>query len=111
MDAFRDRGTVRQTLTEGVDDARHVLAEAERLGLRLDDVTARLVTNGVALFSDAADALLGAVAGKRAAILGARLNGLEPTLPKALTDAVDARLEMARAQGWSRRLVRGDTAL
>ncbi len=111
MDAFRDRGTVRQTLTEGVDDARHVLAEAERLGLRLDDVTARLVTNGVALFSDAADALLGAVAGKRAAILGARLNGLEPTLPKALTDAVDARLEMARAQGWSRRLVRGDPAL
>ena len=111
MNAFRDHGTVGQTLIEGVDDARHVLAEAERLGLRLGDVTAGLVTNGVALFSDAADALLGAVAGKRTVFLGNRLNGLKATLPKALQDAVDARLETARTQAWSRRLARGDAAL
>jgi transaldolase/glucose-6-phosphate isomerase len=32
MDAFRDHGTLGETLTAGLDDARKVLAEAERLG-------------------------------------------------------------------------------
>lgn len=71
MDAFRDHGTVAQTLTEDVEGARHVLAEAERLGLDLDGVTDALVTDGVKQFSDAADALLKAVGEKRAAIRGA----------------------------------------
>ncbi len=111
MDAFRDRGTARPTLTEGLDEARRVLDEAERLGLGLGDVTTGLVTAGVTLFSDAADALLGAVADKRAAFLGDRLNGLEATLPEPLRAAVDARLETARAEDWSRRLAKGDATL
>mgnify|MGYP006260006183 CR=1 FL=1 len=36
MDAFRDHGTVAETLTADIDDAKHVLAEAERLGLDLN---------------------------------------------------------------------------
>jgi transaldolase/glucose-6-phosphate isomerase len=111
MDAFRDHGTARSTLTEGIDEARHVMSEAERLGLKLGDVTTGLVKSGVTLFADAADALLGAVAEKRAAFLGDRLNGMEATLPKPLQDAVDARLEAARAQAWSRRLAQGDASL
>ncbi|HKT53803.1 MAG TPA: transaldolase, partial [Caulobacteraceae bacterium] len=43
MDAFRDHGRVAPTLTEDVEGARHVLAEAQRLGLDLDGVTDRLV--------------------------------------------------------------------
>ena len=39
MDAFRDHGTAAETLTQDVDGARHVLAEAERLGLDLPGVT------------------------------------------------------------------------
>ncbi len=111
MDAFRDHGTVAPTLTHGVDEARRVLAEAERLGLKLGDVTGGLVTAGVKQFADAADALLGAVAGKRTAFLGDRLNGLEAVLPPALKDAVEKRLETARADGWSRRLYAGDASL
>jgi len=72
MDAFRDHGTVAQTLTQGVEGARQVLAEAERLGLDLDGVTAALVVDGVKQFSDAADTLLKAVDEKRAAILAER---------------------------------------
>jgi transaldolase/glucose-6-phosphate isomerase len=111
MDAFRDHGTVKVTLTQDIDEAQHVLAEAERLGLGLGDVTTGLVEAGVTLFADAADALLGAVAEKRATFLGARLNGMEATLPKSLQEAVDARLESARAQAWSRRLAAGDASL
>ena len=111
MDAFRDHGTATVTLTEDLDAARHVLAEAGRLGLDLDTVTTDLVPDGVKQFSDAADALLGAVAGKRAAILGDRLNGLEARLPDDLAKAVEARLETARSESWSRRLFQGDASL
>ncbi|MEH3035816.1 MAG: transaldolase [Sphingomonas adhaesiva] len=65
MDAFRDHGTVARTLTADVDDARHVLAEAERLGLDLDGVTTTLVEEGVASFSKSFDDLLKVIEAKR----------------------------------------------
>ena len=111
MDAFRDHGTVAQTLTVDLDQARRVLAEAERLGLDLDDVTRDLVTAGVKSFSDAADDLLGAVGTRRAAILGDRLNGMSAALPASLGEKVDARLKTAAGEGWTRRLWAGDATL
>ncbi len=111
MDAFRDHGTAAETITADVDAARHVLAEAERLGLDLGGVTSKLVTSGVGLFADAADALLGAVAAKRTAFLGDRQDGMTATLPEGLQKAVDARLEQARADAWPRRLWKGDATL
>jgi len=70
LNAFRDHGRVAATLTADVDGAGSVLAEVERLGLDLRRVTDRLVIDGVRQFEDAFDALLGAVARKRARILG-----------------------------------------
>ncbi|WP_210356873.1 transaldolase [Sphingomonas beigongshangi] len=67
MDAFRDHGTVAETLTADVADARHVLNEAERLGLDLGGVTDRLVEEGVASFAKAFDELLGSIAAKQPA--------------------------------------------
>jgi transaldolase len=67
MDAFRDHGTVAETLTADVADARHVLNEAERLGLDLGGVTDRLVEEGVASFAKAFDDLLGSIAAKQPA--------------------------------------------
>jgi transaldolase/glucose-6-phosphate isomerase len=64
LDAFRERGTAAATLTTDVDGARHVLAEAERLGLDLGEVTDTLVEEGVTSFSKAFDDLLGAIAAK-----------------------------------------------
>ncbi len=64
LDAFRDHGTVAQTLGADVDAARHVLAETERLGLDLAGVTDVLVEEGVASFAKAFDDLLGAIAAK-----------------------------------------------
>ena len=67
MDAFRDKGTVAQTLTQDVEGARRVLADAKRLGLKLDEVTDRLVEEGVASFAKSFDDLLGAIAKKQPA--------------------------------------------
>ena len=72
MDAFRDHGVTAMTLTDGLDDAKKVLSEADRLGLDLPGVTQALVLDGVKQFSDAADALLKAVAAKRADFLAAQ---------------------------------------
>ncbi len=104
MDAFRDHGHAAETLTADLDEARHILAETERLGLDLDGVTAQLVVDGVRLFADAADTLYGAVADKRAAFLGDKLDGMTVELPADLDAAVKDGIEHARKQAWSRRL-------
>ena len=67
LDAFRDGGTVAETITEAPDEAARVLAEAERLGLDLDGVTATLVDEGVASFAKSFDDLLAAIAAKHPA--------------------------------------------
>jgi transaldolase/glucose-6-phosphate isomerase len=71
VDAFRDHGTVAPTLTADIAGERHVLAEADRLGLDLAGVTSDLVTEGVEKFSDAADALLTAIGKSRDRLAGA----------------------------------------
>jgi transaldolase/glucose-6-phosphate isomerase len=65
MDAFREKGTVAQTLASDLGGAQVILAEVERLGLDLGGVTTKLVEDGVKLFADAFDTLLGAVEAKR----------------------------------------------
>ena len=64
MDAFRETGTVAQTLVQDVDGARAVMAEAKRLGIDVDAVTDTLVEEGVASFAKAFEDLLGAIAKK-----------------------------------------------
>ena len=71
MDAFRDHGTVGQTITEGVAEAEHDLAEAQGLGLDLDGVTKTLVVEGVEQFAKAFDDLLAAVSTKSRQMAGA----------------------------------------
>jgi transaldolase/glucose-6-phosphate isomerase len=71
LDAFRDHGHVSETLTAGVAEAEHDLAEAHGLGIDLDTVTDKLVVEGVEAFEKAFDQLLKAVEGKRAQFAGA----------------------------------------
>jgi len=111
MDAFRDHGQVRQSLTEDVEGARAILASAEKLGLDLAGVTAQLVKDGVKSFADAADKLYGAVAAKRAAVLGDKLNGQSIMLSDDLKAPVKLASEKARAEGWPRRLWAHDASL
>jgi len=82
MGAFRDHGTLRQTLTEDVDEARRVLTEAEQLGLDLAGVTRALVDDGVSQFAGAANTLFAAIAEKRTQLLGDRQNAMAETSPE-----------------------------
>lgn len=111
MDAFRDHGRVRPSLEEKVEEAERVMATLDRCGISIDAVTAKLTEEAVQLFADAFDKLLGAVARKRAAILGEALNGQALALPADIEKAVTSSLEGWRRAGNVRRLWTGDAAL
>jgi len=105
MDAFRDHGEVRgDTIKEGLAEAGAVMARLAEAGIDIEAVAVQLVEEGVQLFIDAADKLLGAVAGKRAELLGTRLNRQVLHLGEALDAAADKRVEQWRAGGGIRRL-------
>ena len=99
MDAFRDHGRPRASLTEDIEGARATMAAAEEHKLGLDEVTQKLVVDGVELFAAAADKLLGSVAAKRAAMLGDKLTTMQASLPEPLAGQVKATVEDWRKHG------------
>jgi len=62
LNAFRDHGQVRTSLDEGVAEAAAALEALDRADISLDAVTDQLLDAGLALFVQAHDKLLGAVA-------------------------------------------------
>jgi transaldolase/glucose-6-phosphate isomerase len=62
VDAFRDHGLLRQSLTEDVPGAQKVMDDLARAGISIKQVTDKLTDDGVKLFADAFDKLLAAVA-------------------------------------------------
>jgi transaldolase/glucose-6-phosphate isomerase len=111
LDAFRDHGKVRDSLEENIEDARRVLAELEKSGISLDAITADLVKDGVKLFADAADKLYGAVAHKRAAVLGAGIDRQQAALGSHIGKAVEKATEDWRASAKIRRLWQHDKSV
>lgn len=61
LEAFRDHGVARGSLTGGVDEARATLAALDAAGVSLEAVTAKLLAEGLAQFSQAFATLLAAV--------------------------------------------------
>jgi transaldolase len=61
VDAFRDHGRLRNSLTEDVPGAQKVMDNLEKAGISIKEVTAKLTTDGVKLFADAFHKLLEAV--------------------------------------------------
>jgi transaldolase / glucose-6-phosphate isomerase len=111
MNAFRDHGKARASLEENIDQAKQTMAALKQSGISIDAVTAKLVEEGVQLFADAFDKLLGAVARKRSGLLGKKLDSQTIKLPAALEKLVAASLESWRHDGNVRRLWAGDAAL
>ncbi|HEU4973080.1 MAG TPA: transaldolase [Gaiellaceae bacterium] len=69
IDAFQDHGEVRDTLTEGLDEARALLRALADAGVDYDDVTDTLEREGVEKFSASYASLLEGIDAKRAALV------------------------------------------
>jgi transaldolase/glucose-6-phosphate isomerase len=111
LDAFRDHGKLRDSLEENIEDARRVLDDLQRSGISLDQITADLVIDGVKLFADAADKLYGAVAYKRATVLGEGIDSQKLALGAGIEKAVEKHSEEWRAQAKIRRVWSKDKSI
>ncbi|HUK14487.1 MAG TPA: bifunctional transaldolase/phosoglucose isomerase [Thermoanaerobaculaceae bacterium] len=109
--AFREHGLVRSSLAEDPAAAAATLAELERVGISLADVTTRLTEAGVKLFAEAFDKLLGAVETARAAHAGRGARPHRASLPPPLAGAVARALEVWQAGGNTARLWARDASL
>jgi transaldolase len=61
LDAFRDHGKPRASLTENVASAKQTMENVAKLGISMKEVTDKLTDDGVRLFAEAFDKLLKAV--------------------------------------------------
>ena len=61
LDAYRDHGHPRTTLTQNIADAKQVMDTLPKVGISMKEVTDKLTDDGVRLFSEAFDKLLKAI--------------------------------------------------
>jgi transaldolase len=67
--AFQEHGVCRDSLTEGVDEARALLGELAAAGIDYDDVVSTLEEEGVRKFADSFTALREGIRAKRASLV------------------------------------------
>ncbi len=111
LDAFRQMGVPRSSLLENLDAADATMLDLQVLNIPFQAITEQLLQEGLTLFTDAFDQLLGSVERKREAVLSDSLDRLTYSLPDSLAADVKLCLEDWRATGKIRRLWARDAAL
>jgi transaldolase / glucose-6-phosphate isomerase len=111
LDAFRDHGKPRQSLTEDVEAARKTMADLAAAGISMKAVTDKLTVDGVKLFADAFDKLLEAVEKNSPHPDAKGVNKQSASLPDDLDAAVKKNIDDWRALGKVRLLWQKDAAL
>jgi transaldolase/glucose-6-phosphate isomerase len=111
IEAFRDHGKPRLSLTEGVDLARKTMADLASVGIVMKDVTDKLTADGVKLFADAFDKLLAAVESNTKRSSTPQINKQTASLPADLDTAVKKNANDWRANGKVKRLWERDASL
>jgi transaldolase / glucose-6-phosphate isomerase len=109
--AFRDHGRLSATLTAELDAARATMRELDQTGASIDDITDRLLEDGIAQFVSAFDRLLAATATRASGRASAKVNRQTFSLTADEAAAVKASLEDWQATNKVRRLWDGDATL
>jgi len=112
LDAFRDHGRPRASLTEDVEMAADTLETLAAAGVSMNEVTQKLLADGVQLFADAFAKLLKAVeTQRRRSGTGRAVKSLTTGLPPAFAAAVKRSLTEWAAEGRVRKLWSHDASL
>jgi len=111
FDAFRDHGQLRNSLTEDVDGAARVMSNLAQAGISMKEVTEKLLVDGVKLFEEAFDKLIGAVDSKIKKLRPPKINRMSYKLPADLEAAVKKTLLDWREGNKVRRLYARDATV
>src|SRR5437660_8193424 len=111
LDAFRDHGQLRESLTENVEAARKIMEDLAKAGISIQEVTDKLTDEGVQLFADALDKLLQAVEKGTKREVTPKVNPPSYRLSQELAAAVRSGIDDWRANGRVRRLWQRDASL
>lgn len=111
FDAFRDHGQPRETLTEGIDEAKQVMQDLASVRISIDEVTDKLTDDGVRLFEEAFDKLLAAVEKSTQGGTTPKINQQTYKVPDQLAKDIAQAVSDWRANGKVRRLWQRDASL
>ena len=64
LNAFRDHGVSKETLTQNIDEAKDNLYKLKKLEIRLDEITEQLQVEGMNLFVDSFRSLMNVLENK-----------------------------------------------
>jgi len=90
FDGFRDHGYPKATLEANLDAARQTMRDLERVGVSMKAATDKLLDDGVKIFEDAFDKLLGAIQKNRQQSLAPKIDQMSWKLPADLEAKVKA---------------------
>src|SRR5258708_8731875 len=105
LDAFRDHGKPRLSLTEDLPGARKTMADLAAVGISMKEVTDKLTKDGVKLFADAFNELLQAVEKNAQPKAPAGVNPQTANLPSELDSPVKKNVEDSRPRAKTRRFL------
>jgi transaldolase / glucose-6-phosphate isomerase len=111
LDAFRDHGRARVTLTEDLEAAEQTMKTLAEVGILIDEVTDQLTDDGVRLFAEAFDKLLEAVEKSTKLESTPQVSKQSYKLPESLATTVKKKIDDWRATGKVRRLWQRDASL
>jgi transaldolase / glucose-6-phosphate isomerase len=111
VDAFREHGQLRESLTEDISAAKQTMDNLAKAGISMKEVTDKLTDDGVKLFADAFDKLLAAVEKSSKRAITPQISRQTYSLPQPLSAAVKSAVNDWRANGKVRRLWQRDASL
>lgn len=111
FDAFRDHGKLRLSIEEDIESAHDTMETLERVGISMQEVTDKLLDDGVKIFNDAFEKLLTVMDRKGQAAGAGMINRQSAKLPDAIAKGVEESLEDWRANNKVRRLWSHDASL
>jgi transaldolase/glucose-6-phosphate isomerase len=110
LDAFRDHGRPRLSLTENLAEVPKQLAALKELGIDLSTVTHRVKDEGVALFERPFDSLMETLTRKQECIVAGEVGKQSFTLGR-YADAIHARQKSWSEANVTRRIWRKDATV
>jgi transaldolase/glucose-6-phosphate isomerase len=110
FNAFREHGRLRNSLVEGIEEARATMGLLADCKIDIQEVSRKLLADGVRLFLDSFDQLMGVISRKREELLGPRLDQQTFALGP-LEGRVQAKLRELRQTGFVRKLWAKDPSL